>query len=128
MPETFQSQLQEFYSNCVELENSIFYIQVVIGGKYVAPHIDPSDKRTHGKLYILDAGGDNVSTEYWKLKEQFKNTSIPEATALCYEKLEKIETHTLLENNWYEFTFNQIHSVQNQERARIAIVALKTTY
>ena len=47
MPEDFQRQLQEFYSNCLELKNSIFYIQVVIGGNYVAPHVDPQDKRTH---------------------------------------------------------------------------------
>ncbi len=125
MPGSIHEKLKEFYANVEEFKNCFFQIQIVAGGDYVGPHIDDSSSRTKGELYILKAGGTNVLTEWWSLKDEFKDTIVPEATAIPYDKLNKIESHKLNEQSWYRLTFNQLHSVQNQESLRIAIAALR---
>ena len=96
-----------------------FFLQVVTGGKFVAPHIDPG--RGAGYLYILKTGGSKVRTKWWTVKDEFKYLPKIDGYGVPYEKLDLVEDHCLEENTWHWLNFGEIHSVENQETLRIAL-------
>lgn len=96
-----------------------FFLQVVTDGKFVAPHTDPG--RAAGYLYILKAGGSNVRTKWWTVKDEFKYLPKTDGNGVPYEKLDLVEDHCLEENTWHWLNFGEIHSVENQETLRIAL-------
>lgn len=96
-----------------------FYIQVVTGGDFVAPHIDPD--REKGFLYLLQTGGNNVRTKWYTVKEEFKNLKRDIISGIPYNKLNEVADHCLEENMWHQLNFQEIHSVENQESLRISL-------
>lgn len=122
LPEWLNSNIRDCYKNTnTELARiDKFLLQVVKDGKFVAPHIDP--ERTGGFLYMLQAGGNNVRTKWWIVKEEYNDLFRHKGHGIPYERLNEIEDHCLEENMWHWLNFGEIHSVENQETLRIALV------
>lgn len=98
-----------------------YQIQVVIGGQFVAPHIDDSNVRTSGFLYLLKTGGENVRTVWYEVKPEYKNLELSEYSGIPYSRLDVAEDNCLEEDCWHWMNFNKIHSVENQESLRISL-------
>jgi hypothetical protein len=125
LPPELSQQIVDFYKNVNNplIQSTIYFLQVVAGGTYVAPHIDDSSKRTQGLLYLLKAGGPDVRTRWYTIKEEFKHLSLKNAeySAIPYDRLNIAEDHRLEEDTWHWMDFNQIHSVENQLSTRFAL-------
>jgi len=106
-----------------EWENKMFGVQVVVGGEYggLPPHRDPPYYRLKDFVYILDAGGDNVITAWWNLKDDAPS-DIVYYQPISEEILNEVEVHKTEEDSWYQFDFGSIHSVKNIQRLRVAFV------
>ena len=104
-----------------EINFTYYFLQVVTGGEFVSPHIDDLQVRKSGFLYVLQAGGSNVTTTWYKVKEEYKNLTLENYSAIPYSKLDQVESHCLEEDTWHWLNFNEIHGVANQESLRIAI-------
>ena len=98
-----------------------YYLQVVTGGNFVAPHIDDPQARIEGMLYLLKSGGTNVRTTWYEVKKNYQHLALENYSAIPYSKLDQIETHCLEEDMWHWLNFNKIHGVTNQESLRIAL-------
>lgn len=86
-------------------------IQVMTGGEFVVPHID--EIRTGGLNYILQAGGPNVKTKFYKPKSEYSNLRATPQTAFLYETIEEVHSETLPLNKWHILDVTHIHSVND---------------
>lgn len=86
-------------------------IQVMTGGEFVVPHID--EIRSGGLNYILQTGGPNVKTKFYKPKNEYSNLKATPQTAFLYETIEEIYSETLPLNKWHVLDVTQIHSVND---------------
>lgn len=116
LPEDLQTRVQQWLSD-TELSERKWQIQYVRGGSSVAPHKDLATGRTHNIVYVLQPGGDNVTTTWWVADDD----SIPEITAIPFERLTSVESHVLQEGHMYELTVRPIHSVSKFTSDRIMI-------
>jgi hypothetical protein len=91
----------------------------VEGGPYCAPHIDDLNRRRNGFQMLLTAGGNDVRTNWWEPKEENKDMSIIDYSAIPYNKLDLACDERLEENTWYWMKFDSIHSVEKLESIRI---------
>jgi hypothetical protein len=126
LPILLNERICDYYKKTnTELSTYVkFYIQVVTGGNFVAPHIDPG--RVEGFIYLLQAGGQNVRTKWYTVKEEFKNLKKEESAAIPYHKLTEVENQCLEENMWHQLNFQEIHSVENQEYLRISLRGIES--
>jgi hypothetical protein len=98
-----------------------YFLQVVTGGNFVGPHIDDPKERKEGFLYILKAGGDNVTTSWYEVREEYKHLTLENYSVIPYSKLDQVESHCLEEDTWHWLNFNKIHGVTNQDSIRVAL-------
>jgi hypothetical protein len=121
LPISLNERICNYYKKTnTELSTYIkFYIQVVTGGNFVAPHVDPD--RIEGFVYLLQAGGRNVKTKWYTVKEEFKNLKKNNGSAIPYCKLNEVENYCLEENMWHWLNLQEIHSVEDQESLRILL-------
>ena len=85
-----------------------------------APHIDPSDARTHCINYILNVGGQNVETVWYDIKPEHRHRKI-ECAPIPNERLTETERHLLKPETWYQLKTDVPHSVENIESIRLSI-------
>lgn len=116
-------QLANHFSQNSFCQNLEWYIQFVKGGSFVAPHIDKAAARTKNIFYLIQAGGDNVTTSWWTPKVEFQREIIPETTIIPFEKIELVESHVLQEDRWYQLDVSKIHSVSKHMNHRIGLSA-----
>lgn len=121
------NKLIEFFKSKNKFNNIEFYYQVLTGTNRVAPHVDPKEQRSKGYLFLLDQGGDNVLTRWYKLKDKVDNDKILEGAPIPDQKLKMIEEHHLKLRSWYFGDYSIIHSVENLERPRITIIPYKAS-
>jgi hypothetical protein len=95
-------------------------IQYAIGD-HIAPHIDDPPTRHPSLLYLIKAGGSNVRTKWYKIKDEFKNHEVHYNIGIPYDRLILVEDQCLKESSWHWMNFNEPHSVENQESLRIAL-------
>ncbi len=127
VPENLNQRLVKFCKETgIELINfDVFTVQIVIDGKFLAPHIDDPALRNAGMLYMLKAGGTNVTTSWYDIKPKYAISDITYNAAIPYSRLDLIESHCLEENTWHWLDFTHVHGVQHQESIRIALWAYK---
>jgi len=123
LPADLNKQICDFYNdiNNPNIKFNQYFIQVVTGGNFVAPHTDGEDYRSAGFLYLLKSGGTNVRTRWYEIKEEYKNNNLTPYAMIPYSRLNLIEDHILEEDCWHWLNFSKIHSVENQENLRIAL-------
>lgn len=121
LPERINDKIYKFYRHTDTELSTIekFSLQVVTGGQFVAPHIDP--ERSGGYLYILKSGGDDVRTRWYSVKDEFKDLILNKGYAISFDRVDVIEDRCLEENTWHWLNFGEIHGVENQVTLRIAI-------
>lgn len=95
--------------------------QTIGPGTHVPPHIDDSKARKYGIIYLLDPGGDNVITRWYKKKKEAEHLPIDEGMLITYKNLECVYEHKLEPYTWYIGDYSQIHSIENLTRMRTAI-------
>lgn len=93
-------------------------IQFVKGGSSIAPHKDLTSKRTHNIVYVIQTGGNNVATSWWRTKD---DSAVPETTTIPFEQLELKESCILQEDGMYELDVSTIHSVSKFDAHRILL-------
>jgi hypothetical protein len=128
IPKPLHDQLRTFLETCDEplINYKFLFLQVLYGGKYLGPHLDPKEKKP-GFIYLLKAGGSNVKTIYYKVKAEFQNLEYNEEdvyTGIDFNKVEQIFECQLEENKWQCINYNEIHAVINIEDIRIAIYGM----
>jgi len=123
LPVGITNKILDYYNklNHPLKENTSYFIQMAIGSNFVGPHIDNPEYRESGLLYLLKAGGSNVRTRWYKIKDEFKNQEITYNIAIPYERLTLVEDHCLKEHTWHWLNFSNPHSVENQETLRIGL-------
>ncbi len=83
------------------------------------PHTDTT--RTHTLIYLLDAGGDNIKTVFYKEQGIDNIDRGFKVRPTDYAKLDPIESIELKINTWTLLNATVIHSVENLSRARKTI-------
>lgn len=121
MSTPLQHKISALYQNTI-LDDYIFTFQVVEGGDYVAPHIDPDTHRKAGHYYILSTGLTPAKTVWYKQKNE---TPIDQAVGIDYENLTPVSELIAEEDNWYWFKLDEIHSVENLSGQRLMIYCLE---
>jgi hypothetical protein len=89
---------------------------------YHGPHIDPY--RNYGLLYVIDTGGPDVKTSWWKKPNNpimYPRREYPPLLYEDYSNLEMIESITMDLNTWYLINVRVMHSVENVLHRRITI-------
>ena len=122
IPADIEKEIINFYKNdIIGHKDSYRLIQIVTGGKYIAPHIDDTASRRKGLIHLLQADA-NTQTSWYKLKDEWSTYSAPENTTIPYDTIEKIESHNLKEDVWYKMTYEVIHGVEElTDQLRIAL-------
>jgi hypothetical protein len=92
-------------------------------GTHVPPHIDPVKIRKYGILYVLDTGGDNVITKWYKPKNELNHLPVEDCKWIDYNNIECVYEHKLEPFTWYMGNFSEIHSIENLERFRTTLSA-----
>jgi hypothetical protein len=95
----------------------------VEGGPYCAPHIDDLNRRRNGFQLLLKSGGENTTTAWWEPKEDAKDLTIIDYSAIPYSKLNLACEERLEENAWYWMKFDSILSVEKLETLRIFLAS-----
>ena len=96
-------------------------IQFAIGSDHIPPHVDDPPTRHPSPLYLLKAGGSNVRTRWYKIKDEFKNLEVHTNIGIPYDRLTLVEDHCLKESSWHWMNFSEPHSVENQESLRLSL-------
>lgn len=129
LDDDMNDQICKFYNavNHPLIQNRQYYIQIVSGGNFVGPHVDweeglVNDGRQETILYLIKAGGSNVRTRWYELKDEYKHLKVTAFRVIPYERLDLVEDHCLEERTWHFFNHAKIHSVENQESLRIALI------
>jgi len=100
-------------------------------GPSLAPHVDAS--RNFTVQYLLDCGGDNVETVWYRekgkdiVRPDLRSNFDPNATINSYDRVEEIDRIKLPLHCWGCLHANILHSVENVERPRIAIQISRDT-
>jgi len=123
LPPEMNQSICDFYNevNNPLIKNVMYFLQVVAGADFVAPHIDDPHRRSEGMLYLLKAGGSNVRTQWYEPKEEFKDFELANYSCIPKDKLNLVEDQCLEENCWHWLNFSKIHGVENQESVRFAL-------
>jgi len=87
-------------------------------GGVAIPHTDRTRNWTW--MWILDAGGANVSTVFWQEQGHDRDRE-PGYYPQSYDNLEELETHVLPSNRWVLLNAKVIHSVENLQHTRKSI-------
>lgn len=119
----YAKKIREHYKKFPLLSSKNFAVQVVCGGTYVAPHIDPPKMRKEGYLYILQPGGPSVTTTWYKVKDEYSHIDVDHSKGLPHKLLEPLESHVLAQDSWHYFNHTVIHGVENQPELRLALWA-----
>jgi hypothetical protein len=108
---------QEFLDWChTNLHQNCYHTGVAYNqgnSPYHGPHIDKARKYTF--FYLLEAGGSNVTTSFWKhpdLPVEPTEQDFP-SYACDYQGLELLNQCVFKPKQWYLFNVGIIHSVEN---------------
>jgi hypothetical protein len=92
--------------------------------KTMAPHVDTS--RNYTIQYLLDTGGSNVETVWWKehgkpvVRPDLRQNYDPSSTIQDYSNLVEIDRIKAEPNVWISLHSAILHSIENLETPRIA--------
>jgi hypothetical protein len=130
----------EFCEDTWQLSGNRYYsLQIVTPGRFLSPHIDDpvngsfyrlsnSKKKTYCSLnYLLSTGGEYVTTSWWRFKDEYKHHLLKQGRpdsqkTLSLDKIERIERHVLNKDRWYNMQLDEIHSVENVQTLRTALI------
>jgi len=99
-----------------DLHNYYWNIQTLKDGSNLNAHRD--DRRTHVIMYIIDSGGENVKTCFYRKlldKEYEPVKPIPK------EELELVHEEVLETDKWYKLSVQDVHSVENLQSTRLCL-------
>lgn len=128
LPEPLKQQIRNHYRLIFPLRDADFVLQTVEGGRFVGPHLDPSDARGVGLIHLIKSGGTNVKTRWYHLKEDSANKPLNNGEFIPYSVINLVEEHQLKEDEWCMFNFKEIHSVENLETKRVGLWAYRCNY
>jgi hypothetical protein len=92
--------------------------QLWFGGEVIWPHTDGI--RDCLLMYILDEGGTNVTTSWWKEKEKEINQS-PDTHLFKFRNLDRYDSVRIPTGKWCLMNNTVIHSVENIVSDRISL-------
>lgn len=118
-----REELTEYYKDIDHpfFKNGNYTFQVLDNATHTPPHADDRHARTEGIIYLLEAGGPEVETVWYDVVDKYDKDSVPDATAIPYENLIRVESHVLKEDHWHYLKFDKVHSVENLKGTRLAI-------
>jgi len=86
-------------------------IQEFSEGTFFFPHID--FVRTRAMNYILETGGEDVRTCFWKPKLEWAHLKPIHRTYIPYDRIDLIESIVFPIKKWHSLDVQKIHSVEN---------------
>jgi len=117
-------KLQNFYKNKDSFLSQCGYCyQLVNGGNYMIPHIDPPKHRTESMVYVLSQGNTPAITTWYKSKKEFEHLEIRHSVSIPFEHLDPIEEVTAQTDTWYWYNVSVMHSVTNLSGDRMFLQA-----
>jgi hypothetical protein len=86
-------------------------IQEFTNGKFWIPHRDLL--RDVAYNYVLETGGDNVKTCFYKPKPEYEHLNVSARTCIPYDRIDLIESTVFEKDQWHKIDVSKIHSVEN---------------
>ncbi len=86
-------------------------INSIVNGTHLVPHID--EKRTRAVNYVIETGGSNVITSFYKVKKKYQHLEATTRTYIPRHKLTTIEKITIKKESWHSLAVQNIHDVRN---------------
>jgi hypothetical protein len=108
------SALSWFKEN--NLDSYFWNIQTLKDGTNLNAHRD--DRRTHVIMYIIDPGGEDVKTCFYR---KLLNKEYEPIKPIPKEELELAHEEVLEAGNWYKLSVQDIHSVENLQSTRLCL-------
>jgi len=99
-----------------------FLLHTIHDGTQFDLHFDHCDSEIFRLHYVLDTGGDDVITHYWKVKEEYQGRYFYPVRTLPEYMFDKVQTLKLQEDHWYHLPMTKVHSVDNIESPRIVLI------
>ena len=107
----------------ISFDKEDVFIMASSNGDIVPPHID--DFRKSGINYIIESGGENVTTNHYKPQKEYEHLVSYPRTIFLLDKLDLIHSEVIKEKSWFKLNTKTIHSVQNinphQQRISLTI-------
>ena len=92
-------------------------VQVFAGDSYFLPHIDRGRSKVFN--FLVDTGGDNVKTCFWKLKPEFSSHLVDNSRkGFEYNTIDLVESVVFKPGQWWNIDVSQIHSVEGLDPSR----------
>lgn len=88
-------------------------LQEFVNGSFFPPHVDLV--RYKAINFPIELGGSNVTTDFWKPKDEYSHLKITPRTAFPYDRIEKIGSYKVELHKWHQLDVTKIHSVENME-------------
>jgi hypothetical protein len=102
------------------------HINALIQGTHLVPHID--EIRTRAINYVIDLGGPNVMTNFYRIKRNYKHLTASPRTYIPRSKLQRIEQICVEQERWIALAVNHIHDVRNIRVKRKRIILTLSVY
>lgn len=123
IPENLDSQIRNIYKNTPSMQKGFFMLQVNYDINTFPPHIDMVRNIT--RMYLLQAGGENVETSWYEPKDEYKHLQYKHpVNFIDNSRLNKIYSANLSTDVWYDLTVSKIHGVTNLEDYRISLALI----
>lgn len=86
-------------------------LQEFVEGDFFIPHIDLM--RDVAYNYLMDTGGEEVRTVFYKPRDEFKSYTIAPRTFIPYDRIQETDSIVFPKNKWHQLKVDEIHSVEN---------------
>jgi hypothetical protein len=116
--------LKEYYKKTIFYDpQMMFAVQTVgQGNPHVPPHSDSEGTRPLNWIYLLDSGGENVTTSWWEPREELGDLPVVPFKKVPYKNLKLVAKIEAELGKWYMLNTEKIHSVEGLSRPRLALI------
>jgi hypothetical protein len=102
------------------------HINAMTNGTHLVPHID--EIRIKALNYVIETGGSNVITSFYKVKEQYKHLKASPRCFIPLDRLDPIEQICIKKDSWHSLAVSNIHDVGNIETDKRRIILTLSVY
>lgn len=120
LPKIFSDDVIDIFPFLTELDSFTVRLQIIkhrSGLATLHPHTDSNSRGVFVLNYLMDAGGENVETIWWK-KQDKPVVENPWTHYFNYDGLTEIERCKFEINKWAVMRADVLHSVENVTSAR----------
>lgn len=117
------SPINKWVEENIKLEgDSVIHIHILemYNGSFYFPHVDPV--RTQVYNYVIETGGDDTETAFWKPKAEFNHMEVVPQVPIPYERIDKVHSYKMPLQQWHHLAVSNIHSIEHVDPTKRRLI------